>query len=443
MVEFLEKDYFWLIIPVLITGWIFIKLNAGNRFEFWSFFAVALILIAALAHPVLKKGEKVFYKNDTEIAVVIDHSLSMAVDDIRPDRLTVAVRKAKQLIKMLKDEKVAVVTFADEVDILLYPYQSVSKELDKLNNLKLKPQGSTDLIDALSIANSLLTGKERIIVLISDGGDEELEKIKELVETSGVKFVFLGVATGKGGKVPGYNALSRLNTELAEFARQHGLFVQVTEDDTDIKTIAEFIKGISEKTKTVLMKVESKTELSPFLGLLALLIIFVNSLSKRFIATGAAVLLFSLPSQAGNFLGYIYYITGNYRDAAREFISEKDPASKYNGAVAYFKAGMYDKAQQILKGIITENPSLKKKVRYTLALCYLAKKDFKSAYKIAEELIELYPQEKRIRKLYHFTNMIVSMDRKPEKKKTVVKIKEKKSQQFKSSPMEIGDKNPW
>jgi len=443
MVEFLEKEYFWLLIPVLITGWVFIKLNSGNRFEFWSFFAVSLILITALAHPVLKKGEKVFYKNDTEIAIVIDHSLSMAVNDIKPDRLTVAVRKAKKLIQMLKDEKIAVITFADDVDILLYPYQSASTELEKLDKLKLKPQGSTKMVDALSIANSLLTGKERVIVLISDGGDGEVEKIKELIETSGIRFVFLGVATQKGGEVPGYRALSRLNMEVVGFAERYGLFIPVAGDDTDIKKVADFIKKISEKTKTVLMKVELKTELSPFLAVVALMIIFVNFLSKRFTATVAVVFVFALPSDAGSFLGHIYYLTGNYKEAARHFISEKDPDSLYNGAVAYFKAGRYKKARQILKGIITENPALKKKIRYTLVLCYLVEKDFKSAYRVAEELMNLYPQEERIRKLYHFTNMIINMEKKPEKKKTIVKIKEKKSPQLKSSPMEIGDKNPW
>ncbi|NPA58640.1 MAG: tetratricopeptide repeat protein, partial [Aquificae bacterium] len=255
--------------------------------------------------------------------------------------------------------------------------------------------------------------------------------------------VFLGVATKEGGKIPGYNAVSRLNFDLKKYAEEKGLFVMVSREDKDLETIVRFVKGISERTKTVLMKIDKKTYLSPFIGLFGLVVIFLAYLSRRFVATATLVLLLPFYSHAGETLGYFYYLIGSYERSAVEFLKEKTPKNLYNAGLSYYRAGEYDRAQSLLKQVNTEDWELKKKVLYTLALTYLAKKNYAEAGRIAEELAGMYPQDGRVRKLYHFTNMVLNMDRKEEREKTVVKIKERRSKQPKTSPSQIGGKNPW
>ncbi|SNZ02972.1 Ca-activated chloride channel family protein [Persephonella hydrogeniphila] len=441
MIEFLDKSYLWLII--LLIGIIPVAFKRGvvKRIEFWMIFLLLFLLIIILARPVIKSGEKAFYKKDTEVVILLDSSLSMGVKDIKPDRLHFALKKLKKLVEDLKDEKVGLIVFSDKAEIISFPYQKITPE--DINNLSLKPEGSTDMLSAFSTANSVLTGKERIVILVSDGGDEDLEKVKELIEQSGIRVVFYGVATEKGGKVPGYNALSQLNREMVAVARENGIFVKATESDNDIRKISEYVKNISEKTKTILIKVSSKIELSPFIALVSLGVVFGGFFMRRFIAVILFSALVFTPSYSGELSGFFYYITGNYKKAATEFLEDKTPENMYNAALSYFKAGMYENAEAVLKEIKTENVELKKKIKYTFALCLIARKKFKKAEKVAEELIEIYPQDRRIRKLYQFTNMVVNLGKKPEKRKTIVKIKEKKSRHFKASPMEIGERNPW
>jgi len=441
MIDFIEKDFLWLLIPLLLLGVYVYRSKIRNRFEFWTAYIVVFSLVLSLGSPVLKKGEKTVYKKDTEIVILFDRSLSMEVSDLKPTRLKFALRKVKKLLKNLYDEKVGLVTFADKPEIIFYPYEKITEK--DVENLFVKAGGSTDILSAFSVANSLLTGKERIIILVSDGSDEDLSKVKELIEQSGVRLIFYGVATEKGGKVPGYNALSRLNTEMVKIARSNGIFVAPSQTDEDITKIVSFIKNISEKTKTVLLKIPDQTDLSPFIALLSLGIITAGFLMRRFGSVFLVILFLSYPSYSGEIKGYFYYSIGNYKKAAEEFLKEKDPENMYNAALSYYKAGMYLNAQSLLKKIKTEDLHLKKKVLYTLSLCYLAQKKYEKAEKTLGDLIEIYPTDEKIRKLYRFVNMVYNLNKKPEEKRTIVKIKEKKSKHFKPAPMEVGEKNPW
>ncbi|MBK3331610.1 VWA domain-containing protein [Persephonella atlantica] len=443
MLELLNKEYLWLILPVLLTGIFLIRTGQFRRVEVVVVFIVVLLIVFSLSRPVINRGEKVFYKKDTEILIMIDHSLSMGAKDIKPDRLRFSIEKAVNLVEELKWEKVGLLVFSDRPEIITFPYEKAEKTLKILKSIKIKPTGSTDILSAFSMANSILTGKERIIVLFSDGSDEDLGKVEELIKQSGIKLVFYGTASKKGGKIPGYNALSKLNMHMVKIAQNSGMFVRPTEDNSDIRKIYHYINQISEKTKAVLLKIPSKMELSPFIAGFSLLIILSGYMVRRFLLSFFILLLINPITYGGELKGIFYYITGNYKNAAQEFLEDKKPENMYNAALLYYKAGMYSKALSILKEIKTEKLPLIKKIKYTQALCYLAQKNYRQARKISEDLISIFPQEKRIKKLYLFTNFILSMEEKKEDRKTIVKIREKMSQTFKTSPAQIGEKNPW
>ena len=441
MIDFMEKGFLWLLVPVILLGIYAYRSKVKNRFEFWIAYIVVFLIIISLGKPVLKTGEKTIYKKDTEIVILLDHSLSMEVSDLKPTRLIFALRKVKKLLKKLEDEKVGLIIFAEKPEVIFYPFEKIT-EAD-IENLTIKGGGSTDILSAFSVANSVLTAKERIVVLVSDGSDEDLSKVVDLIKQSGIKVVFYGVATEKGGKVPGYNALSRLNMEMVKIAQSNGIYVKPSQTDEDISKILSYIKNISDKTKTVLLKMHYKTDLSPFLALFSLGLITAGFLLRRFGSVFIFLIFLSYPSYSGEIKGYFYYAVGKYKEAASEFLQEKDPENMYNAGLSYYKAGMYLNALSVLKKVKTDDPDLKKKVLYTQSLCYLAQKKYKKAEKLLSQLIELYPTEERIRKLYRFVNMVYNLRQKPEEKKTIVKIKEKKSKHFKTAPMEIGEKNPW
>ena len=444
MIEFKNPQF--LLIGILLSIWVILlwKKSGKNLKEFLFYAVITFLLAIMLASPYMKKGIEKIYRTDTEVVVLIDHSLSMGVSDIKPSRLEVALKKAVELIEKLKKEKVGIITFSDDVEIISYPEFMNPKTVEKIKSLSLKPEGSTDILKAISIANSVFSAKGKIIILLSDGGDENLYKVKELLEKSGAKLVFWAIATEKGGKVPKYNVISKINKQLIDIAyKTGGIFQKVSYDNSDVENIYRFISQISSQNIELAFNLPKSIDLSPFIAVFILVLIFLKFALNRIITIFAGILLFFNLSYAGEIKGYIYYLTGNYQKAGIEFSEEKDIENRYNAALSFFKAGMYDRALNILNSIKTEDISVYKKVRYLTALSYIGKNDFEKAYTVAKELIQIFPSDKRIEKLYNFTKMVVNFGKKPEKKITIVKVKEKSQQKNKIAPKNVQRLNPW
>ncbi|WP_029522211.1 VWA domain-containing protein [Persephonella sp. KM09-Lau-8] len=444
MIEFKNPQF--LLIGILLSIWVILvwKKSGKNLKEFLFYAVITFLLAIMLASPYMKKGIEKIYRTDTEVVVLIDHSLSMGVSDIKPSRLNVALKKAVELIEKLKKEKVGIITFSDDVEIISYPEFMNPKTVEKIKSLSLKPEGSTDILKAISIANSVFSAKGKIIILLSDGGDENLYKVKELLEKSGAKLVFWAIATERGGKVPKYNVISKINKQLIDIAyKTGGIFQKVSYDNSDVENIYRFISQISSQNIELAFNLPKSVDLSPFIAVFILVLIFLKFALNRIITIFAGILLFFNLSYAGEIKGYIYYLTGNYQKAGIEFSEEKDIKNRYNAALSFFKAGMYDRALNILNSIKTEDISVYKKVRYLTALSYIGKNDFEKAYTVAKELVQVSPSDKRIEKLYNFTKMVVNFGKKPEKKITIVKVKEKSQQKNKIAPKNVQRLNPW
>ena len=444
MIEFKYPQFLPIGIVLILWAILVWKKTGKNLKEFIFYTVITFLLMLMLASPYLKRGIEKIYKIDTEIILLIDHSLSMGADDIKPTRSEMAKNKAVYLLEKIKKEKAGIITFSDDVEILSYPEFVNEKLVKEVKSLSLKPEGSTDILKAISIANSLFSAKGKIIVLLSDGGDENLYKVKELLEKSGAKLVFWAIATEKGGKVPKYNVISKINKQLIDIAyKTGGIFQKVSYDNSDVENIYRFISQISSQNIEFAFNLPKSVDLSPFIAVFILMLIFLKFALNRIITIFAGILLFFNLSYAGEIKGYIYYLTGNYQKAGIEFSEEKDIKNRYNAALSFFKAGMYDRALNILNSIKTEDISVYKKVRYLTALSYIGKNDFEKAYTVAKELIQIFPSDKRIEKLYNFTKMVVNFGKKPEKKITIVKVKEKSQQKNKIAPKNVQRLNPW
>lgn len=444
MIEFKHPQF--LLIGIFLGIWavLFWKRAGKNLKEFLFYTVVTFLIVIMLASPYMKKGIEKIYKTDTQVVVLIDHSLSMGVSDIKPSRLDTAVKKAIQLLEKLKKEKAGVIVFSDDTEVISYPEFVDKKLIKKLKSLSLIPEGSTDILKAISTANFMLSSKGKIIVLLSDGGDENLYKVKELLKKSGAKLVFWAIATEKGGKIPKYNVISKINKQLIDIAYETGgVFQKVTYDNSDVENVYRFISQISSKNIEFAFSLPKSIDLSPFIAAFILVMIFLKFALNRIVAIFAGILIFFNLSYAGDLKGYIYYLTGNYQKAGIEFSEEKDIKSRYNAALSFFKAGMYDRALNILNSIKTEDISIYKKVRYLTALAYIGKNDFKKAYTISKELIQVFPSDKKIGKLYNFTKMVVNFGKKPEKKITIVKVKERSQRKNKIAPKNVQRLNPW
>jgi Ca-activated chloride channel homolog len=133
---------------------------------------IALILVGALARPLLNVGFLRPTGSAKQLFLVIDGSTSMGATDIAPTRFAKAKERAATLISGLAtDETATVMVLGSEVRILGAGDGVEQLALkDKLDALAL-PGGHADFQDALGVLRPLLDPQQRNeVVVITDGG---------------------------------------------------------------------------------------------------------------------------------------------------------------------------------------------------------------------------------------------------------------------------------
>src|SRR4051794_7793901 len=133
---------------------------------------IALVLVGALARPLLNLGFLRPSGGARQLFVVIDGSTSMGATDIAPTRFAKAKERAADLIGGLaSDETATVMVLGSEVRMLGASdgvEQLALKE--KLDALAL-PGGHADFQDAIGVLRPLLNSQQRNeVVVFTDGG---------------------------------------------------------------------------------------------------------------------------------------------------------------------------------------------------------------------------------------------------------------------------------
>jgi Ca-activated chloride channel family protein len=132
--------------------------------------AAAASLVVALARPHVTYRAPV---NEASLMLVIDHSGSMAADDVQPTRLAAAVSAANAFVDRLPSTvRLGAITFSNSVDAVQAPVSNHAATREVID--ALTANGGTDTGDALALALQLLHGSDAhhppsAIVLLSDG----------------------------------------------------------------------------------------------------------------------------------------------------------------------------------------------------------------------------------------------------------------------------------
>jgi Ca-activated chloride channel family protein len=150
--------------------------SAGARARWRSHLPSALLLAALAVLGVALARPRETYRVPVgrgSIMLVIDHSGSMAAQDVQPDRLAAAQRAANQFIDRLPSSvKVGVIGFGATPDSVQAP--TPDHAIARGTIAEQAPGGSTATGAALTLALQLLHGADRrhppaAIVLLSDG----------------------------------------------------------------------------------------------------------------------------------------------------------------------------------------------------------------------------------------------------------------------------------
>ena len=205
----------------------------------------ALVLgILALARPVAGFSEASAHASGRNLFIALDVSRSMTTDDVTPSRLEQARAAALELLDALPGDKIGLIVFAGEADVvvpLTYDHNTLRDILQRVDT-GWAGYGGTNfglvLTRALDNFRRSAPGGGNALVIFSDGEDtvnSNDSAAKEALK-EGMHVITVGVGTAGGAPIPdpsadgglwrdasGKHVISKLNAEsLIRFAKETG-----------------------------------------------------------------------------------------------------------------------------------------------------------------------------------------------------------------------------
>lgn len=385
----------------------------------------ALLILFALARPQYGYGWEEMRLRGLDIVMVMDTSRSMLAADIPPDRLTRAKLAARELQRLARSDRLALVAFAGTA-FLQCPLTLDDNAFEQSLNLlspDLLPVGGTAIAPAIEEALRAFedSGRNhRVIVLFSDGEDHEGGVLAAAARAAevGVKIFTVGVGTAAGDRLRLVDAqgrttyvldeqnqpvVSRLNAELLQdIARKTGGDYLPLVGADPMKSLYE--ARLAELPRSDLTARWARQYHEQFqwpLGLALLLLVGEMFLTPRrpghrrafrgvptrapaappavaVSGTGRQGLLalllglLALPVLARADRALRDYERGNYLSAEREYRRRlehrpEDVRLRYNAGTAAYAAGEYARATNHLEAATrTNDPELLQRVYYNL-----------------------------------------------------------------------------
>jgi Ca-activated chloride channel homolog len=254
--------------------------EAGWRTRFKAMLLVlaVLALTIALAEPKLGFDWEEVQRRGVDVVIALDLSDSMLVQDGAAGdvltRLERAKREIKDLLDMMRGDRVGLVAFAGAAFVecpLTLDYTAVQQFLDELDPSVFSAKGTAvgEAIRAGTRALDKSPGEARALLLITDGEDTTGEALAAAAEAKekGVHIYAIGIGRDEGAPVPaadggfrrdgrGEIILSKLDeSTLKQVAlATGGAYVRSVTGDLDLETL--YVRGI--KASLVAQELTSK-----------------------------------------------------------------------------------------------------------------------------------------------------------------------------------------
>ena len=214
---------------------------------------IFLFLILALARPQSQKEKRNVEIKGAEVMILVDVSKSMLVEDMGGlSRLDVMKKELNKLIQLLSGQRVGLISFsgtATLVSPLTLDHSALRLFLKTLSPQSHIFQG-TNFGSAFRVAMLALKrgsagdpfSSSRVIIVASDGEDNEKQALKVAEELAGekVRIFTLGFGTSQGGMIPVYD---RQGNKTGYKKDRKGDPVVSRFDESTLKKIARIADG--------------------------------------------------------------------------------------------------------------------------------------------------------------------------------------------------------
>jgi len=181
-----------------------IKVEGGglsNRVRNILFFVSIFMMIIAVSHPYILKGDKNIKLEGLSVIVALDISNSMRSKDMYPNRLNFAKLKIKTLLEQMPEDEMTILTFNDKT-YLVSPSTTDKETLKEVVNAIVDGHisGGSDFTTlAYALKERLANKKDKIVIIVSDGGSgDELKEFKRIILQNNIR-VFAILTASKNG----------------------------------------------------------------------------------------------------------------------------------------------------------------------------------------------------------------------------------------------------
>jgi len=454
-------------------------------------FAGAVFLVLALSRPQWGIVRERVERTGVDVALVLDTSLSMSVEDVSPNRFFLAKQSLSALMSRLAGDRFSMVAFEGEA----YPLVPLTLDADAvalfLETLEpgFVPAPGSNLLSGIEAGIATFVDPSRVnrvIVLVSDGEDLEdsLEASIKAAKKAGVIIHTVGVGSAQGGPVPdtdstgnrnGYKlengepVISRLNTEnLIRLAQATGgKFTQASPNNTALAVTASAIEAMENKQAASEFSFRKKERFQVPLGLSFLsflLALFGPVLMERFRFKGARLALVPMlllattahadikdeilarPSRETN-KGLKAYEAGDAANALAAFEKARaarpdSPVTRFNEAVAQVKAGKGPEAIETFTALSREKNDLGFESHYNLGNALLGAQQLPGAVAAYRDALRLKPDDARARRNLEIALLKLQQQKKDQEKDKKDQEKDKKDQKDDQKDKEQQQKQP-
>ncbi|MCX7983748.1 MAG: VWA domain-containing protein [Bacteroidetes bacterium] len=268
MLRFAHPEYLWLLllIPLGVVGFIIFNrhydraltkfanrcvLNTlvpdhsrGKKLTKQVLILVALMfLVFTLADPLVGTRLEEVKREGIDLFVVLDVSLSMKAEDIKPNRLEKAKRDVSALLKKLSGDRVGLIVFAGDA-FVQFPLTSDYAAADLfISAIDVDAVPVPGTFIGLAIERALASfikesPAQKAIVVVSDGENTEGDIAGPVDEAKrkGVRIYTIGMGTSEGAPIPFYD---KAGNRIDYKRDQRGSIVLTKLDETILRTIAE------------------------------------------------------------------------------------------------------------------------------------------------------------------------------------------------------------
>lgn len=178
---------------------------AKRRLHPWLALAAAAVLIFTLLQPRWGYHWEDLKRQGIDLMIAVDTSRSMLADDLKPNRLERARREVKDLLRLVRGDRVGLVAFSGSAFVLCpltLDYSTVRMLTNDLSSTSAA-RGGTNLAAAINKSIQAFKsgpGKYKVLLLITDGENltGDYEAAVKRARKEGIKIFAIGIGDKAG-----------------------------------------------------------------------------------------------------------------------------------------------------------------------------------------------------------------------------------------------------